>query len=101
MPLKRRLAKEELKLDCEWGSCQESFSRMENLCKHAESHLGASDMPEEDEDEAEGNECLMCVFQPLPRLTYYAVMNVISDEAPYFYSIFIFLFFFCAVCLNL
>lgn len=65
---------------------------MENLCKHAESHLGASDMPEEDEDEAEGNECLMCVFQALPRLKYYAVINVISDEVPYFYFYIFFIF---------
>lgn len=27
---------------------------MENFCKHAESHLNALDMAEEDEEEAEG-----------------------------------------------
>lgn len=68
---------------------------MENLCKHAESHLSASDMPEEDEDEAEGNECLMCVFQPLPILKYCAVMTVTSDEAPYF-----FIYLFCCCCCS-
>lgn len=54
MPPKRHPTKNTLKLDCEWGSCQESFSRMENFCKHVESHLNASDLPEEDEDDAEG-----------------------------------------------
>lgn len=56
MPPKRQPNKKTLSLDCEWGSCQESFSRMENFCKHAESHLTASDVTEEDEDETEGDQ---------------------------------------------
>uniref|UniRef100_A0A3B5B6Z8 Histone H4 transcription factor n=1 Tax=Stegastes partitus TaxID=144197 RepID=A0A3B5B6Z8_9TELE len=51
MPPNKRMQKKALKLDCEWGSCQESFSRMENFCKHAEGHLGAANMAEEDEEE--------------------------------------------------
>ena len=42
-----------LVLECEWGSCQDTFGRMENLCKHMETHLGTSD-PSEDSDENEG-----------------------------------------------
>lgn len=55
MPPNKRIHKKTLKLECEWSSCQESFGRMENFCKHAESHLNALDMAEEDEEEeAEG-----------------------------------------------
>lgn len=55
MPPNKRIHKKTLKLECEWGSCQESFNRMENFCKHVESHLNALDMAE-DGDEAEGGE---------------------------------------------
>lgn len=55
MPPKKQATKKTLKLDCEWGSCQESFGRMENFCKHAEGHLAASDVTEDDEDETEGD----------------------------------------------
>lgn len=55
MPPNKRLQKKTLRLECEWGSCQESFGRMENFCKHAEGHLSAAvNMAEEDEEEAEG-----------------------------------------------
>ena len=43
-----------LVLECEWGSCQDTFSRMENLCKHMETHLGPASDPSEDSDENEG-----------------------------------------------
>lgn len=56
MPPNRRIHKKALKLECEWSPCQESFSRMENFCKHAEGHLTALNMAEEDEEEAEGEE---------------------------------------------
>ena len=44
-----------LVLECEWGSCQDTFSRMENICKHMETHLGTSD-PSDDCDENEGQD---------------------------------------------
>lgn len=47
MPPNKRIHKKTLKLDCEWGTCQESFSRMENFCKHAEDHLDVLDVTEE------------------------------------------------------
>ncbi|CAL8364968.1 unnamed protein product [Lota lota] len=55
MPPNKRIQKKmPLELECEWGSCQDTFSRMENLCKHMEAHLGASDASEDsDENEAE------------------------------------------------
>ena len=56
MPPNTRIQKKALKFECEWGPCQESFSRMENFCKHAEGHLSAGNMAEEDEEEAEGEE---------------------------------------------
>ena len=52
-PNKRIQKKMPLVLECEWGSCQDTFGRMENLCKHMETHLGTSD-PSEDSDENEG-----------------------------------------------
>ncbi|XP_031176124.1 histone H4 transcription factor [Sander lucioperca] len=55
MPPNRRIHKKTLKLECEWSSCQESFSRIDNFCKHAEGHLSnALNMAEEDEEETEG-----------------------------------------------
>ncbi|XP_042354996.1 histone H4 transcription factor isoform X3 [Plectropomus leopardus] len=56
MPPNRRVHKTTLKLDCEWSSCPESFSRMDNFCKHAEGHLNAVNMAEEDEEETEEEE---------------------------------------------
>ncbi|PWA23239.1 hypothetical protein CCH79_00001978 [Gambusia affinis] len=44
----RRTQKKPLQVECEWASCGESFSQMENFCKHAEAHLT------EEEEEAEG-----------------------------------------------
>ncbi|XP_071376755.1 histone H4 transcription factor [Centroberyx affinis] len=57
-PNKRIQKKTPLELECEWGSCQEEFSRMENFCKHAEGHLNALNMAEEDEDETLEHNCL-------------------------------------------
>lgn len=56
MPPNKRIHKKTLKLECEWSSCQESFSRMDNFCKHAEGHLTAA---EEDEEEAGGEPALV------------------------------------------
>lgn len=53
MPPNKRMQKKALKLECEWGSCQESFNRMENFCKHVEGHLSALE-EEEEEEETEG-----------------------------------------------
>lgn len=39
MPPNKRIHKQSLKLQCEWSSCQETFHRMENFCKHVESHI--------------------------------------------------------------
>ncbi|XP_057677055.1 histone H4 transcription factor isoform X2 [Corythoichthys intestinalis] len=50
----KRLQKTMLKLECEWGSCQESFNQMERFCKHVEVHLDAMKMVDEDEEEPEG-----------------------------------------------
>uniref|UniRef100_A0A8C8E4H8 Histone H4 transcription factor n=1 Tax=Oryzias sinensis TaxID=183150 RepID=A0A8C8E4H8_9TELE len=55
MPLVKRVKKKTLKLDCEWGSCQETFSRIEKFCEHAEAHLTA---PSIDEDADEERNCL-------------------------------------------
>ncbi|XP_027129285.1 histone H4 transcription factor isoform X1 [Larimichthys crocea] len=54
----RRSHKKPLKLNCEWGPCQEEFSRMENYCKHAEGHLTSEEEEEEEggEEEEEGGE---------------------------------------------
>lgn len=52
MPPKKRFQKKALQLGCEWASCQESFSQMENFCKHVESHL--SSLSPEEGEEAEG-----------------------------------------------
>ncbi|XP_033996476.1 histone H4 transcription factor [Trematomus bernacchii] len=49
----KRILKKTLKVDCEWSSCQESFSRMDNLCRHADGHLSALD-EEQPEEEIEG-----------------------------------------------
>lgn len=54
MPPNKRIHKKTLTLECEWGTCQESFNRMENFCKHAEDHLNLLDVTEETE-EVEGN----------------------------------------------
>lgn len=54
MPPNKRMQKKALKLECEWGSCQESFNRMENFCKHVEGHLSALEEEEEEEEETEG-----------------------------------------------
>lgn len=37
---KRALRREELQLElaCEWGSCQETFDRMQDFCQHVEKH---------------------------------------------------------------
>lgn len=55
MPLRRCARKKTLKVEygCEWGSCEEMFSRMENFFKHAEGHLAAA-CTEQDDDEPEG-----------------------------------------------
>ncbi|XP_077597362.1 histone H4 transcription factor [Stigmatopora nigra] len=50
----KRLQKTLMKLECEWGSCQESFSQMESFCKHIELHLQAMDMADESEEDPEG-----------------------------------------------
>ncbi|KAM4619977.1 histone H4 transcription factor isoform 2-T2 [Polymixia lowei] len=48
-PNKRIQKKTPLELECEWGSCEESFNRMENFCKHTEVHLTALSMTGEGE----------------------------------------------------
>ncbi|XP_051960614.1 histone H4 transcription factor-like [Xyrauchen texanus] len=53
---KRAPRREELLLElaCEWGSCQETFERMQEFCQHVEQHYKAtvecenSDLPEEE-----------------------------------------------------
>lgn len=61
MPPNKRIQKKTLKLECEWGPCQESFSRMENFCKHVETHLNALNTADDDDDdeEAEGKTRLL------------------------------------------
>ncbi|XP_030009879.1 histone H4 transcription factor [Sphaeramia orbicularis] len=58
MPPNKRIQKKTLKLDCEWGSCQETFSQMENFCKHVEGHLSTVNMAEDVEDEDGMQNCL-------------------------------------------
>lgn len=45
-PASKRARKEDspLELACEWGSCQESFDRMQEFCDHVEGHLKALDI---------------------------------------------------------
>lgn len=50
MPPNKRIHKKTLKLECEWSTCQESFSRMESFCKHAEDHLHVLDVTGEAEE---------------------------------------------------
>ncbi|XP_042611897.1 histone H4 transcription factor-like [Cyprinus carpio] len=52
---KRALRREELQLElaCEWGSCQDTFDRMQEFCQHVEKHYEAAvdsetDLPEEE-----------------------------------------------------
>ncbi|KAF3840732.1 hypothetical protein F7725_006594 [Dissostichus mawsoni] len=52
----KRILKKTLKVDCEWSSCQESFSRMDNFCRHAEGHLSA--LVEEQPEEENRRDCL-------------------------------------------
>ncbi|KAL0993778.1 hypothetical protein UPYG_G00113830 [Umbra pygmaea] len=49
-PASKRARKEDspLELACEWGSCQDSFHRMQEFCEHVEDHLKALDMEDED-----------------------------------------------------
>lgn len=59
MPPNKRKEKIPLKLDCEWGSCQEVFNEIEAFCKHAEDHLSALNIAEEEAEEADGmHHCL-------------------------------------------
>ncbi|XP_068456663.1 histone H4 transcription factor [Clinocottus analis] len=53
MPPNKRIHKKTLNLVCEWSSCQESFSRMDHFCDHAEGHFKALNV-EEDVEEAGG-----------------------------------------------
>jgi len=41
---KRATRREELLLElaCEWGSCQETFDRMQDFCQHVEKHYKAT-----------------------------------------------------------
>ncbi|XP_008331190.1 histone H4 transcription factor [Cynoglossus semilaevis] len=54
MPPNKRIHKQSLKLQCEWSSCQETFHRMENFCKHVESHI----CPKEEEKTGDEKNCL-------------------------------------------
>ncbi|KAG7486015.1 hypothetical protein JOB18_023192 [Solea senegalensis] len=56
MPANKRIHTNTLKLGCEWSSCQESFNRMENFCKHAETHLGAVNLTEDNDEEEDAEE---------------------------------------------
>ncbi|XP_041656517.1 histone H4 transcription factor [Cheilinus undulatus] len=69
MPANKRIQKKALKLVCEWGSCKETFTQMDNFCKHAEGHLNALNDEEEDQDDVEGErnclwrECGFCSIE--------------------------------------
>ncbi|KAM9333057.1 histone H4 transcription factor-like [Pholidichthys leucotaenia] len=71
MPPNKRIQKS-LKFACEWGSCQDSFDRMESFSKHAEDHLVALKAEEEDEAEAGRNclwrDCGFCSMEGLDEL---------------------------------
>ncbi|XP_067347964.1 histone H4 transcription factor isoform X2 [Channa argus] len=62
MPPNKRIQKKTLKLECEWASCQDSFSLMENFCNHAEGHLNALISAEDDDDE-DGDEDRTCLWR--------------------------------------
>ncbi|XP_048840540.1 histone H4 transcription factor [Brienomyrus brachyistius] len=48
-----------VELACEWGSCQESFKRMQDFCEHVEQHLKALQLEDEEPDAlAEEQSCL-------------------------------------------
>uniref|UniRef100_A0A1A8LGR9 Histone H4 transcription factor n=3 Tax=Nothobranchius TaxID=28779 RepID=A0A1A8LGR9_9TELE len=59
MPPKRRIQRKMLKLSCEWGSCQELSSQMENFCKHVEEHLTCLNT----EEDVEAGEDRMCPWR--------------------------------------
>ncbi|KAG9351457.1 hypothetical protein JZ751_022707 [Albula glossodonta] len=48
-----------VELVCEWGSCQDSFSKMQDFCEHVEKHLQAMRLEDEEPDTlAEEQSCL-------------------------------------------
>ncbi|XP_035291241.1 histone H4 transcription factor [Anguilla anguilla] len=61
MPPSKRSRREdaEVELVCEWESCQDTFSRMQEFCEHVEKHLQALRLEDEDpETLAEEQSCL-------------------------------------------
>ncbi|XP_055798937.1 histone H4 transcription factor [Salvelinus fontinalis] len=59
-PASKRARKEDspLELACEWGSCQESFDRMQEFCEHVEGHLKALDIEDGGNYSFEEHSCL-------------------------------------------
>lgn len=55
MPPSKRTRREDaaVELVCEWGSCQDTFCRMQEFCEHVEKHLQSQPM-EDDETETLG-----------------------------------------------
>ncbi|XP_018610651.2 histone H4 transcription factor [Scleropages formosus] len=47
-----------LQLLCEWGSCEESFGRMQDFCQHVDEHLRTLQLDEEPDSLAEEQSCL-------------------------------------------
>ncbi|XP_015238334.1 PREDICTED: histone H4 transcription factor [Cyprinodon variegatus] len=68
MPPGKRIRKKTLKLECEWASCGETFSQMENFCKHAEAHLTEEEEEGEDERNCLWKDCGFCSVDGLEEL---------------------------------
>ncbi|KAM9331767.1 zinc finger autosomal protein-like isoform 2-T2 [Pholidichthys leucotaenia] len=84
MAANRGKQKKTLKLDCEWGSCQESFDRMESFGKRAEDHLVALKAEEEDEAEVSHDKCPLCDMTcPSPSSLRSHIEFLHSNERPY------------------
>ncbi|XP_036381694.1 histone H4 transcription factor isoform X3 [Megalops cyprinoides] len=56
MPPSKRSRREDVtvELACEWGTCQNSFSRMQDICEHVEKHLQALQLEDEGPETLEG-----------------------------------------------
>ncbi|KAM9332972.1 uncharacterized protein KZ484_018086 isoform 2-T2 [Pholidichthys leucotaenia] len=80
----KRKQKKSLKLDCEWGSCKDSFDRMETFSKHNEDHLVALKAEEEDEAEVSHFKCPSCDMTcPSPSSLRNHIEFLHSNEGPY------------------
>ncbi|KAJ7996177.1 hypothetical protein DPEC_G00234350 [Dallia pectoralis] len=74
LPASKRARKEDsvLELECEWGSCQDTFHRMQDFCEHVECHLKVLDVEDEDSHSDEHSclwrDCGFCSMESVVEL---------------------------------